>query len=104
MIVSETIKIIKQRRSIRSFKDEQIKKEELEAVLEAGLYAPYAWDQAWHLTVIQKKDLLDRLHLAAKEAAKQMDMEHLRKLGNNEKFNCLYGAPYMIPPCHSIGK
>lgn len=32
MIVNETLKIIKQRRSNRSFKDEQIKEEELQAV------------------------------------------------------------------------
>jgi nitroreductase len=42
MIVNETLKIIKRRRSIRSFKDEQIKDEELQAILEAGLYAPNA--------------------------------------------------------------
>jgi nitroreductase len=42
MIVNETLKIIKRRRSIRSFKDEQIKYEELQAILEAGLYAPNA--------------------------------------------------------------
>ncbi|HIH74742.1 MAG TPA: nitroreductase family protein, partial [Methanosarcina sp.] len=34
--------------------------------------------------------------LAAKEAARQMDMEHLRELGNNERFNCLYCAPTLI--------
>jgi nitroreductase len=39
MIVNETLKIIKQRRSIRSYKGEQIKDEELQAVLEAGMYA-----------------------------------------------------------------
>ena len=96
MIVNETLKIIKQRRSIRSFEDEQIKEEELQSVLEAGLYAPNAGDQAWHFTVIQNKELLDRLNLAAKEAAKQTDIEHLRELGDNQKFNCLYGAPTLI--------
>jgi nitroreductase len=96
MIVNKTLKIIKQRRSIRSFKDEQIREEELQAVLEAGLYAPNAGDQAWHFTVIQNKELLDRLNLAAKEAAKQLDIEHLRELANNEKFDCLYGAPTLI--------
>ncbi|GBF31821.1 nitroreductase [Desulfocucumis palustris] len=96
MIANETLKIIKQRRSIRSFKDEQIREEELQAMLEAGLYAPYAWEQGRHFTVIQNKKLLDRLNLAAKEAAKQMDMEHFRNLGNNEKFNCLYDAPTLI--------
>ena len=78
MIANETLKIIKKRRSIRSFKDEQIKEEELQAVLEAGLYAPNAGDQAWHFTVIQNKELLDRLNLAAKEAAKQMDFGPFR--------------------------
>jgi nitroreductase len=96
MISNETLKIIKQRRSIRSFKAEQIKGDELYAVLEAGMYAPYAWEQAWHFTVIQNKELLDRLNLAAKDAAMQMDMEHLKQLGNNKEFNCLYGAPTLI--------
>jgi nitroreductase len=96
MIVNETLKIIKQRRSIRSFKDEQIKEEELQAVLEAGMYAPNAGDQAWHFTVIQNKELLDRLNLAAKEAAKQTNIEGLREIANDEEYNCIYGAPTLI--------
>jgi nitroreductase len=97
VIVNETLKIIKQRRSIRSYQDEQIKEEELQAVLEAGMYAPNAGDQAWHFTAVQNKSLLDRLNLAAKEAARQMDnIPHLKQLGNDEKFNCLYGAPTLI--------
>jgi nitroreductase len=96
MISNETLKIIKQRRSIRSYKDEQIKDEELQTVLEAGQYAPNAGGQAWHFTVVQNRELLDRLNLAAKEAARQTTMEGLRALGNNEKFNCLYGAPTLI--------
>lgn len=96
MFDNETLKIIKQRRSIRSFKDEQVKKEELQAILEAGLYAPNAGDQAWHFTAIQNRELLERLNLAAKEAAKQMEIEQLRELGNNEQFDCLYGAPTLI--------
>lgn len=96
MIINGTLKTIKQRRSIRRFKDEQIKEEELQAVLEAGLYAPNAGDQAWHFTVVQNKEMLDRLNLTAKEAAKHMDMEHLRKLGKDEGFNCLYGAPTLV--------
>lgn len=96
MIVNETLKIIKQRRSTRSFKDEQIKDEELQAVLEAGLYAPNAGDQAWHFTVVQNRELLDRLNLAAKEAARGMDMGHFRQLGKDERFDCIYGAPTLI--------
>ena len=96
MIVNDTLRIIKQRRSIRSFKAEQIKEEELQAVLEAGLYAPNAGNQAWHFTVIQNRELLDKLNLAAKEAAKQLDIAGIRELANDEKFNCFYGAPTLI--------
>ena len=96
MIFNETLKIIKQRRSIRGFKSEQIKKEELEAVLEAGLYAPNAGDQAWHFTVVQNKELLDRLNVAAKEATKHLDIEGIGELASDEKFNCFYGAPTLI--------
>ncbi len=96
MITNETLTTIKQRRSIRSYREEQIKDDELQAVLEAGLYAPYAMDQMWHFTVVQNKELLTRLNLAAKETAKLMDMNHLKALGCNEKFDCLCGAPTLI--------
>ncbi len=96
MVINETLKIIIQRRSIRSFQEKQIKEEQLQAVLEAGYCAPYAWSKPRHFTVVQDKLLLERLNLAAKEAARQMDMAGLKALGNNEKFNCLYGAPTLI--------
>jgi nitroreductase len=96
MIVNETLRVIKQRRSIRSYTDEQITDDELQAVLEAGMYASYAGGQAWHFTVVQNRELLQQLNLAAKEAARQMSMYHLQALGNDEQFDCLYGAPTLI--------
>ncbi len=96
MITNDTLTVIKQRRSVRSYRDEQIKPEELEAILEAGLYAPNAGDQAWHFTVVQNRDLLRRLDLAAKDGARQLSIEHLLFLANDEQFDCLYGAPTLI--------
>lgn len=96
MITNETLTTIKKRRSIRSYKEDQIREEELNAILDAGLYAPNAGNQAWHFTVVQNKKLLHRLNYLAKEAAKQMEITHLRDLGNNENFNCLYNAPTLI--------
>ncbi len=96
MVINETLKTLKQRRSIRSYKDEQIKEEELQAILEAGLYAPNAGDQAWHFTVVQNKELLNRLNLTAKQSANQLGIEQLKELANDEKFNCLYDAPTLI--------
>ncbi|MCX7747468.1 MAG: nitroreductase family protein [Clostridia bacterium] len=40
--------------------------------------------------------MLVKLNLAAKEVAKQMDIEHLKELGNNESFNCLNNAPTRV--------
>lgn len=96
MINNETLNIIKQRRSIRSYKAEPIKEEELQAVLEAGVYAPYAWETGRHFTVIQNEEMLERLNHLAKETMKQMESEDLRKLGNSEEYHCLYHAPTLI--------
>lgn len=97
MIVNETLQTIRNRRSIRSFKEEQITEEELQTVLEAGLYAPSAVNQqAWHFTVIQNQELLNRLNLHAKEAAKTFDDEHIRAMANNDKLHIFYGAPTVI--------
>jgi len=50
MSSNETLEVIKKRRSIRAFTAEQIKDEDLQAVLEAGVYAPSAANQqAWLL-------------------------------------------------------
>ena len=38
-MTNETLKVLKERRSIRKYKAEQIKDEELNAILEAGTWA-----------------------------------------------------------------
>ena len=60
--MNETIKTLLERRSIRKFKPEQIKEEELNAILEAGMYAPSGANQQSALfVVIQDKELLKKL-------------------------------------------
>lgn len=62
----ETLKSMKERRSIREYKPNQIKDEELNAVLEAGVYAPSGNGfQSAKLVVVQDKatrDLLSSLN------------------------------------------
>ena len=96
MVNNETLNMIKQRRSIRNYNPEQIKEEELQAVLESGLYAPYAWETGKHFTVIQNKEMLERLNHLAKETMKQSESEDLRKMGNSEEYHCMYHAPTLI--------
>lgn len=53
---------LKTRRSCRKYKQEQITKEELEAVLEAGTYAPTGHGtQSPQMVVVQNKELRDKL-------------------------------------------
>jgi nitroreductase len=97
MLVNETLAIIRQRRSIRRYKQEQIPDEILKAVLEAGFYAPYSWkEEGRHFTVVQNKDLLGKLNRAAKDVARLMDMGNFKELGHNDRYNCMWGAPTLI--------
>lgn len=95
--MNETLKIIKSRRSIRAFEEEQIKEKELQAILEAGIYAPSARNlQPWHFTVIQKKELIDRLSKDFKELAKNSDHEYAKKVANIESYHVFHNAPTVI--------
>lgn len=95
--MNETLKNIRNRRSIRAFQPEQLKDEELQAIIDAGIYVPSATNQQpWHFTVIQNKGIIDRLNNAFKEIAKKSDIDYLKKFGENEKFHVFYNAPTVI--------
>ena len=61
--MEETLKDLKERRSIRAYKPEQIKEEELQKILEAGTYAPTEWENSlrrlW-LCRIKKQEIICR--------------------------------------------
>jgi nitroreductase len=95
--MNETLNIIKARRSIRSYLPDQIKENELQAILEAGYYAPSARNQQpWHFTVVQNKDLIDRLNNSFKEFARNTQDEYLQKRGNEPDYNVFHHAPTVI--------
>lgn len=73
--MNETIKTLLERRSIRKFKPRQIKEEELNAIIEAGMYAPSGSNQQSALfVVIQDKELLTKLSaMNAAVLGKDMD-------------------------------
>ena len=88
---NETLKVIKSRRSIRAFKDEQVKEADLQAIIEAGLYAPSGMNkQTWHITVIQDKKILDKMTDMFIAQAKKSGKGPAAK---NPKFRIFYGAP-----------
>lgn len=68
--MNEVLENILTRRSIRKFKSEQIKDEELELILKAATYAPSGMNkQSWQFTVLQNKD---KMELLAKVIAKAL--------------------------------
>ena len=84
--MNETIKNILERRSIRKFKPEQIKDEDLELILEAGKYAASGKNmQPTHMVVIQDKEILKKLSDMNKEFLGKPEMEH-----------AFFGAPTVI--------
>jgi nitroreductase len=59
---NEVLKAIRERRSYRKYKTEQIKDEELQAVLEAGTWAPNGMGrQDSFIVAVQKKEVIDKL-------------------------------------------
>jgi nitroreductase len=99
MFNNETLNTIKQRRSIRNFKDKQISDGELNTIIEAGVYAPNgsgSIEDFIHFAVIQRKVILDKINNLSKEFAVQSQIPGLVELGNDKEFNCLYGAQTLI--------
>lgn len=82
---NETLRNLKERRSIRSFRKDQIKEEQLDAILEAGMYAPTGMGaQSPVMVVIQNKELI-----------KKLSRMNGAVMGNEEG-DPFYGAPTVI--------
>lgn len=84
--MNEIINAMKERRSIRKFTAEMPKKEDLEQIVEAGLYAASGMGkQAGLIIAVTNKEIRDRL------------AEANRKIGGwKEGFDPFYGAPVVF--------
>lgn len=83
--MNEVLQNILTRRSVRSFKEEQIKDEELDLILKAGTYAPSGMNkQSWQFTVVQNKEKIELLAKVVRES-----------LGRDEGYN-FYGPSTLI--------
>lgn len=96
--MNDVIKTIKERRTIRAYNtDKQLPQEDLDLILEAGLYAPTAHnEQPWYFTVVQNKVLLEEINLKANEIMAKSENEWLQGLGKNPAFRATYNAPTVI--------
>ncbi len=83
--MNEALKNLLERRSCRIYKEEQIKKEELDLILKAGTYAPTGkGKQSPLIVVIQDKDKINSI-------------ERINaKILGNEDAHTFFGAPTLI--------
>ena len=83
--MNEVLQNILTRRSVRKFKKEQIKDDELNLILKAGMYAPSGMNkQSWQFTVIQNKEKIELLAKVVRES-----------LGRDVGYN-FYAPPTLI--------
>ena len=84
--MNEILKTMKERRSIRKFKPDMPKKEDLEQIVEAGIYAANGRGQQATVTVaVTNKEMRDKIS------------EINRKIGEwDEGFDPFYGAPVIL--------
>jgi nitroreductase len=105
------LELLKHRKSVRKFLDRQLTEQELSAILSAANGAPVGSNmyRDIHLTVVQNREILDKLSLAAaKRSENKKRMQEIRGdtvlEGDNEKparvSNPFYGAPTVIFVSH----
>jgi len=91
------LETIKNRRSIRKYKEDQIEAEKLAAIIEAGLYAPSGHNkQPWHFTILQNKKIMDKISEGTKEMLLDSETPIFRRMAKNKNFHILYNAPTVI--------
>lgn len=94
--MKDIFEVINNRRSVREYKKEQLKDEEIEKILNAGIMAPTAKaEEPWHFTVIQNKELLDDINETSLEVMKNSGNEFWEAIAKSRK-NILHDAPTVI--------
>lgn len=95
--MNQVLDTIKRRRSIRKFKSNQIKPEQLDKIIEAAIHAPTAHnDQPWHFTIIQNKKLISHINSEAKKVMAESPLGWVSSLGKKERINIFHDTPTVI--------
>lgn len=91
------VEAIMSRRSIRSYKPEQIKPEQLDTIMKCAINAPSALNrQSWEVRAIQSADLLSRINSSFVEKAKGKNLQGSAARAQEPGFSVFHGAPTLI--------
>jgi len=95
--MSEMMKTILGRRSVRQFRPEQISDQELETILQAGRYAPSGMNgQPWHFSVLQNRALLSRINEATRTMMLNSGIPSMKERAQKPGFSVYHQAPTLI--------
>lgn len=95
--MNETIKSIHERKSVRRFLPDQLKDEDILAIIEAGNQAPSGHNtQPVRFTLIQDNALIDHINDAAKAVMRESDVDWIRKFGSSQRYHLLHKAPTVV--------
>ena len=90
---------IKGRRSVRAYTDEPVSKEQMNAVLEAGTWAPSAMDrEPWKFVIIESKALIKLVSNETKALVK-VNMPPLAQQFSTDADIICYNAPMLVLVC-----
>lgn len=94
---NEVVEAIMNRRSIRAYKPEQIKQEQLDTIMQCAINAPSALNlQSWEVRVVQNADLLHRINAQFVEDSKGKELKGSAAKAQEAGFSVYHGAPTLI--------
>ncbi len=97
MLTNPVLQAIFERRSLRDFDPSPLDRETLETILEAGIWAPSASNyQPWHFTVIQDKELIDKISEVGKQYLVRNHATFGTQQGADPRHHILQHAPCVI--------
>jgi len=103
--MNAVIENILERRSIRSYKNQDVKKEDLELIMESATYAPSGMNnQSWIFTVITNKKKLkdfssivrDHFRKIAIKEDTSLSVVFNKKMAENDNFSFFHNAPVLV--------
>ncbi len=90
---------VKGRRSVRCYTKEPVSKEQIEAILEAGTWAPTAMHrEPWRFIIIENEELIKYVSEETKVAVQQMMPPLAERYNTKEDIIC-YNAPVLVLVC-----
>ena len=97
MNVNPTLETIFSRRTVRRYKSEQLKSQDIETILKAAIAAPSSNNlQGWYFTVVQNKELIDEFEYATRKGIMMHGTDKAKARVADESYRTFYGCPTLI--------